>query len=737
LLGLAVLGLLSGTAAGHPLICLVDDAQWLDRASARTLAFAARRLATFPVALVFATRDPGADLAGLPELDIEGLRGGDARALLADTLTRPLDERVRDLIVAETGGNPRALVDLSRGSSPADLAGGFGLPDAGALAGGITEGFAAQLAALPAQARRLVQLAAADLSGDPSLMWRAARRLGIPFQAAIPAEEAGLVGLSAHARFRHLSERSAAYRSTSFADRRQMHEALAEATNPVTDPDRRAWHRAQATTGTNEEVAVALQNCAAAAQAHGGLAASAAFLGRAAALTVDPDLRADRILAAAQARLWAGDFGKALDLLVTAETLSLDELASARVGLLRGQIAFASGPSGDAPVLLLDAARRLERLDTDLAREAYLSGWQAAQSAGCQVAGGGPLEVCQAAEALPSPAAPGTRDLLLRGLVLSVTDGPAPAAPVLRHAVSALTNADITAEEAFRWGWLAPAAASLLWDAAAGRALLARLVEKARQAGALGQLPFLLIALATAVAATGDLASAEALAAEADAIRTVTGARADCEMAMILASMRGHHATATQLIDATISEAKARGQGIAVARAHWMAAMLHNGLGQYDRALIAGRQAIENITAAPLVAMRALPELVEAAARAGHEGLASDALERLAEITRSAGSDSALGIEARCRAVLSAGAAADNWYREAVERLGRAGLRPELARAQLLYGEWLRREGRRTDAREQLRAARSAWTRSPSAPSGNCSRPARRRASATSRPSPR
>lgn len=701
LLGLAVLGLLSRAGADRPLICLIDDAQWLDRASAQTLAFAARRLTTFPVALVFATRDLAADLAGLPELAVEGLNSEDARALLTAALAAPLDERVRELIVAETRGNPQTLVSLSRGSGPADLAGGFRLPDAGALAGEVTDGFAARLAVLPPQTRRLVQLAAADLSGDPSLMWRAAGRLGIPFQAAIPAEEAGLVGFSTHARFRHLSERSAAYRSASSADRRQLHEALADVTNPATDPDRRAWHRAQAASGADEEVAVALESCTGAAQAHGGLAAAAAFLGRAVALTADPDLRADRILAAARANLWAGDFDKALELLVTAEAMPLDELARARVGLLRGQIAFAAGPIGDAHVVLLKAAKLLAQLDTDLAREAYLSAWMAAQSAGSGWSGGDALEVC----ALASLEGLGTRDLVLSGLMMSVTDGPDAAAPVLRRAVSALANADITAEEALRWGWVAPAAAVLLWDYGACRALLARLIEKARRAGVLGQLPFLLVALATAAAATGDLTSAADLGAEADAIRSVTGAGADRGIALAVASMRGDQAAAGRLIDDAINEARARGHGLAALRAQSMAAMLHNSLGHYDQALAAGRLAIESIETTPLVAMRALPELVEAATRAGDDGIARDALKRLTEITRSCDNDPALGVEARCRALLSDGAAADRLYREAIDRLRRTELRPELARAQLLYGEWLRREGRRSSAREQLRSA--------------------------------
>ncbi len=702
--GLAVLSLLAGMAGKRPLICLVDDEQWLDRASAQVLGFAARRLAADPVGLVFAARDPGAELAGLPELKVDGLRDPDARALLASALAGPMDARVADLIVAETRGNPLALLELPRGLSPAQLAGGFGLPGAVPLTGRIEAGFTRQLSALPDQTRRLLQLAAADPSGDRPLVWRAAGRLGIPVQAGVPAVAAGLVEFGARVRFRHPLARSAAYRSASFSDRQQLHAALAEMTDPIADPDRRAWHRAQAAAGPDEEVAAELERCAGRAQARGGLAAAAAFLERSVLLTADPARHTERILAAARASMQAGAFGKALELLAEAEAGTLDEFASARVELLQGQIVFAWDLGSDALPLLLKTARRLEPLDVGLAREAYLSAWMAALFAGRLAAGGDLPEVCRAARALPPPAEPRIIDLVLDALALIVTDGPAAAAPALRRAVSAFAGADVTAEEAFRWGWLAQAAASVLWDNDARRLLLLRQVRLARAAGALDQLPVMLGALGTAVAASGDFAAASALSVEADAICEVTGARAAPCTAMMLASLRGRHAEAAPLIEATIAEAEAGGQGIAVACAHWAAAILHNGLGRYQEALTAARQASED-TSALYVSMWALPELVEAAARTGHAGLAGDALRQLAEITQPCGNDSALGIEARCRALLSSDADADDLYREAIDRLGRTGLRPELARARLLYGEWLRREGRRVDAREQLRTA--------------------------------
>jgi hypothetical protein len=539
LVGLAVLSLLAATAEDQPLACLVDDAQWLDRASVQCLAFAARRLLAEPVALIFAVREAGDDheLAGLPGLAVTGLGDADARAVLASAVGGRLDARVADLIVAETRGNPLALLELPRGLAPAELAGGFGLPGAARLAGRIQDSFACQLDALPDQTRRLLLLAAADPSGDRPLVWRAAGRLGIPVQAGAPAVEAGLVEFGTRVRFRHPLVRSAAYRSASFSERQQMHAALAEATDPIADPDRRAWHRAQAAAGPDEEVAAELECSAGRAQARGGLAAAAAFLERSVLLTADPARHAERALAAAQASLQAGAFGKALDLLATAEAGPLDELQSARVDLLRGQIAFASGPGADAPALLLKAAKRLEPLNLDLARQTYLNAWVAAPLAGRLAGAGDLLEVSRAVRALPPARSPRPADLLLDGLALLVTDGPAAAAPVLRQAVTTFASGDISREEGLASGWLA---ASILWDDDAGRAIMDREVRLAREAGALDELPVNLIPLAMSATWRGDFAAAASLIAEGYTVCEVTGSRLAPYAAMFLAAMRGN-----------------------------------------------------------------------------------------------------------------------------------------------------------------------------------------------------
>jgi tetratricopeptide (TPR) repeat protein len=482
--------------------------------------------------------------------------------------------------------------------------------------------------------------------------------------------EAGLVEFGVRVRFRHPLVRSAAYRSASPQARREMHGALAEVTDPVADPDRRAWHRAQAAAGPDEEVAAELERSAGRAQGHGGLAAAAAFLERSVLLTADASRRGERILAAAQANMRAGAFDKALELLEAAETGPRDDFQSALVDLLRGQIAFASSQGSDAPTLLLKAAKRLESLNLDLARETYVSAWMAALFAGRFAGAGDLLAVSRAARALPRPAHPlGLVDLVLDGLALLVTDGPTAATPILRQVASAFASKDISIEEGLRWGWMTQAAC-VLWDDDGWHAMLIRQVQLARDAGALDQLPVVLNSLGTNAAWRGDFAAAAALIAESEAVCEATGNRSAPFTAMLLASLRGDQARATPLIEATIAEATALGQGIAVTYAHWATAILYNGLGRYEEALEAAQQATQD-TPTLNIAMWTLPELIEAAARSGNTHIASGALERLAETTQAGGTDFGLGIEARSRALLSEGEAAEGCYREAIDRLGR------------------------------------------------------------------
>ncbi|HEY2435674.1 MAG TPA: AAA family ATPase [Solirubrobacteraceae bacterium] len=707
LVGLAVLALLSEVAEERPLVCVVDDAQWLDMASAQALAFVARRLGAESVGLVVAVREPFGEryFDGLLELAVGGLDYDEARELLATVMPGPLDERVRDRIVAETRGNPLALLELPSGRTPAELAGGFGLSDAPALAGRIEQSFRERLAALPPSTRLLLLIAAAEPVGDPVLLWRAAERLEVAPTAAAAADAHGLLTIGERVTFRHPLVRSAVYGAAEAEGRQRVHRALADATDADADPDRRAWHLAHATVGLDEDVAAELERSAGRAQDRGGLAAAAAFLQRALVLTQDPALRAGRALAAAEASLEAGAFDAALGLLATASAGPLDESQRARVVLLRGRAAFAAGPTRDAPGLLLEAARRLEPFDMELARESYLTALGAAIFAGHYAEGNVLLEICRAVRALPPPAGPPRPlDLLLEGLALLISDGHASATPTLRRAAKALLT--IPAEDVLRWGWITTGAWFALWDEEGLRATAERNLRLVRDAGALSELPVYLSALGEASAWMGDFAGAASLITEAESVAAATGSRFPPFTALRLRALQGREAEASELIAAVIELSEAMGQGHAATTAHWETAVLYNGLARYQEASSAARQA----TAKPIepwVSVRALVELVEAAARGGNPDIASDALKRLAETTQPSGTDFALGVEARCRALVSHGETAERLYREAIERLGRTKLRPELARAHLLYGEWLRREHRRLDARTQLRLAHS------------------------------
>ncbi|HKF31471.1 MAG TPA: AAA family ATPase [Jatrophihabitantaceae bacterium] len=702
LVGLAVLTLLAEVAEEQPLLCLVDDAQWLDRVSAQTVAFVARRLLAERIALVIAVREPSGetDVVGLPDLTVRGLSDHDARAMLLDALHVPLDAAVCDRIIAECRGNPLALLELPRTWPAAELAGGFGTPDTQPLASRIEAGYVRRLRSLPGDTQLLLLAAAADPVGDAALLWRAAGRLGLGADPAAAAEKTGLIEFGPRIRFRHPLVRSAVYRSALPSDRRAVHLALAEATDPIVDPDRRAWHLAAAAPEPDEQVAVELERSAGRAQARGGLAAAAAFLQRAVALTDDSARRTERALAAAQANLHAGAFDAALGLLTAAHASPLDELQRARVDLLRGQIAFASGHGSDAPPLLLEAAKQLEPLDPDLARETYLDAWGAALFAGRLATAGSLLDAASAARSAPSPRhRPRPSDVLLDALAMLITEGHIAAAPKLRQATRAFAG---EADHNFRWGWLTTVPPNVLWDDESWHAINVRQLQVARKAGALARLPIDLTASAILAAWWGDFAMAAAVIGETDAVTEATQTRIAPYGAMLLAALRGREASA--LIDSAIDAAIAGGQGIAVQYAHWVRAILFNGLGRYDRALAAAQQASAD-TPELFLSAWALPELIEASVRSGHSHLGLAALERLVTATSSGGTDWALGIEARSRALLSEGDTAESLYREATQRLACTRFRPELARAHLLYGEWLRREGRRVDARQQLRIA--------------------------------
>ena len=710
LVALAVLTLLSELAAEQPLLCVVDDAHWLDRASAQVIAFVARRLANEAVAFLFGARELPDEVRGLSEMVLNGLSDGDARTLFGSVFPYQLDEPVLDRIVAETHGNPLALLELPRGLSPAQVAGGFGLPVSVPLAGRIEESFRRRLAGLPSPSRRLLLVAAVDPTGDAVLVWRAAELLGIADSAQEAAEAEGLVDLTAGVVFRHPLVRSAAYAAASARERRQAHQALAEATDPAVDPDRRAWHRAQATSRPDEDVAADLELSAGRAQARGGFAAAAAFMQRSSELTVDPARRAGRALAAAEANRQAGALAAALRLAALAERGPLDDSQRAQLDLLRAQISFATDRGSGAPLLLLKAAHHLESLDPKRARETCLDALTAAMFAGRLARGASPLEAARLATQLaPSAEPPRASDLLLDGLALLITDGSAAGIPVLQQAVSAFRSDDVGIEERLRWSWLAGRAASFIWDYDSWDVLTARQIQVARDAGALTLLPLALSTRAALHLLAGELARADSVVEQLEAVADVTDNRGVSYTALGVAAFRGRASVAHELVDAGTKDFVARGDGLGLNLARWATAVLNNGLARYNDAFLAAEQVLQDrdeVMFSPLASV----EFIEAASRIGREVEAAPVLERLAEATSAAGTDWAGAIEARCRAVLSHDQAAETLYRQAIERLTPTALRLDLARTQLLYGEWLRRERRAREAREQLRAAQELFT---------------------------
>ena len=700
LIAVAVLNLLAATGAKRPALCLVDDAQWLDAPSLAALGFVARRLAADAVAMIFAVREPTTirALDGLPQLSLDGLEDADARALLTRAVPGRLDDRVRDRIIGETRGNPLALLELSQGMSRSERAAGFPAPRALDLAGQVEQRYVRRAARLPEPTQRLVLLAAAEPLGDAALLWRAADRLGLEPGALAHATEAGLLEIDDHVRFHHPLVRSAVYRAASPAERRHAHDALAEASDPELAADSRAWHRGLAAAEPDESVAVDLERSAGRARARGGLAAAAAFLERATALTTDPTLQAERALAAAEASFQAGEFAAAQRLLATAESGALDGFQQARAALLRGHAAAVSRYGNEAATLLRDAARQLEPFDLDLARRAYLTAWSAAITAhhlgGADIL----LEVSRAIRALPPlPPVPHPLDLMIDAFGRLITDGHAAAMPILQRAATAVMH--LAVEDVVRWGWQAGGLRSAMWHDEA-ITVYERQVQLVREAGALAELPIHLQALALERAWRGDLPGARRLVAEAESISTSTGNQVPPFARLRIQALRGREAEAAPLIDAVIRDGTRQGQGIAVMCAYWAAAVLNNGLGRYERAMAAAGEVVRN-GILPWLSMWARCELVEAAARAGELELARNALDGLVATTRPAGSCLAFGVEARCQALLD-GDSAEPSYRLAIDQLGRSGNRTELGRGHLLFGEWLRREDRLREAREQL-----------------------------------
>jgi DNA-binding CsgD family transcriptional regulator len=700
LVSLAALNLLSDAAEDQPLICLVDDAQWLDQASLRALTFVARRLLAEPIGVVFATRTVAADpvLPLLPSLPLSGLGDRDARAVLRAVLHGPLERAVLDEILAEARGNPLALRELPRGRSGAELAFGFGRPGSMPVAGRVEQGYLRQLEPLPDDTRRLLLAAAVEPVGDVTLLWRAAELLAVGPHAADPAEAAGLIEFGARVRFRHPLLRSAVCRSADIRELRRVHDALARA---GTDPDRVAWHRAQACAVPDENVAAELVASAERARSRGGLAAAGAFLQRAAELTPSAPLRVERLLAAAGTKLEAGQFDAVSDLLTACAAEPNDELLAARIDLLRGLLAYASRRSSGAAPLLLAAAERMRPWDGELARDTYLEAFNAAIFSVRLTDGSHLTAVARAARQLPHDLNR-QPDLLLAAMAALFTDGYS-AAPLLRRALAGFRTA-AEPDAGTRWLFMATCLAGDMWDDESWDVISERQIRLARDTGALSELPPAINSRILLLLFAGELPAAENLVAEAQAVGEALGAEIAPYGAFALAAWRGRADELRDLADHTVDAMVFRGESVGVSALRWASALLCNGLGRYDEAVTAARDASAYLN--ELCFCRwGLVELVEAATRTGQTDLAGEALAKLTEAGRASGTRWALGLTARSQALLSEGPAAERLYREAIEQLRRTRLPLELARALLLYGEWLRREGRRVDAREQLRAA--------------------------------
>ena len=726
LVGLAVLSLMAAAADDRPLLCLIDDTQWLDQVSAQTLAFVARRLLAEPVGIVFAARDAGAQaLAGLPELMIGGLSDADARDLLDSVVLGRIDARVRDRIVAETRGIPLALLEVPRNVSAAELSGGFGNLGVRRSAGQIEESYVHRVQSLPADTRKLLLVAAAEPVGDAALFLRVAARLGIAVDALGPAEAGGLIEFGPRMRFHHPLVRSAAYRAADMADRRAIHRALADATDPQSDPDRRAWHAANAATGPDDAVAAELEASAGRAQKRGGIAATATFLERATALTSDPARRVARAIAAAQAKRDAADPAAAHELLAVAELGPLSHLQNAQVARLRAQMEFArsrGGELGSPPLAepasqLLEAAMRLENLDDDLAREAYLEALTAAMYAGRLGETGALPNVAEAARAavgrVPNLQRP--IDLLLSGLANLITSGTSEAAVPLRAALEQICHAPPSDGQPLRLASLGLAvvqeiAAGELWDDAIWHQLASNMVRRARDSGALAVLPSALVFLAGTHIFAGEFATAATLLEEATSIAAATDHLAPMRYhSLSLATLRGIPADVLPNLEAAAARGTARGEGRALGMNGWATAVLNNGLGRYEEAFAAAREACEYDDLG-LHGWR-LSELIEAAVRCGELETAAVAARRLEERAGASGTDFGLGFSASARALIADDEHADVLFAEGIERLERTRMVIHLARAHLRYGEWLRRVNRRVDARRHLGKAHEMFTR--------------------------
>lgn len=688
-IGVGVLELLAAAVRDQPLLCVIDDAHWLDDASALTLSFLSRRIGSESIAVLIASRMPGrtSALDALPGINLVGLSDTEARTLLAAGVRAPLDARVRERMLAEARGNPLALLELPRSVG---MAGGFARPDEYPVTAAVEHSFRSRLAALPAPNRLLLTIASADPTGDAGLLWSAAERSGVDLSDALDTSD--LVEFGARVRFCHPLARSVVYRAAEPEQRRAAHRWLSEATDADADPDRRAWHRALSCTGPDDEIAAELERSAARAELRGGVSASAAFLARAATLTRDPARRVERSLTAVRAQLAAGATDAAAELLTTVDDGSLDELHGARVDQLRGQLAFLRQTDGDGPAFMLRAAHRLAEVDPRLSRDCFLDALEMALNVG-RSSGVMDLVVDAARSAPPAPAPARSADALLDAMLLLAADNHRGAAATLRPILT--DSALWTGRPA-----LGVILAGELWDLDTHGRITEWLMSVGRKSGSPLLLRLGLAQVALAEMYVGDFAAAAAAIAEEEAIADAFGAEPQFYPRLHLAALRGHRATVTELADKSLAAARSRGEEHLIANVHWAQAVSNIAAGNYAAALAAARRVTEH--RALFLTAISLPEVVEAAVRTGDRAVAATALAELTERAEAAATPWSLGVAASARALVSG---SEDHYRESLDHLAKSSMLPSRARAHLLYGEWLRRQGRRRESRDQLRIA--------------------------------
>ena len=706
LVGLALLTLLAEAGTQQPTVCVIDDAHWVDRASMAALAFAARRLLADRVIMVFGTRQPIDLLNGLPELTLRGLDDSNARTLLGAVVPGRLSERARASIIAESRGNPLAILELNHAMTPGELAGGYGLARAKSISARIEDTFLQQFRKLPSPTRTLLLIAAAEPTGESYWLWEAARCLGIDLHAAEPAENAGLISLGDRIRFRHPLVRSAIYGNATLAERRSAHGALAQVITDRRSADHRAWHRAHAAEAPDEDIAAELELAAEQARARGGTAAAAAFLAQAVEATPNPRRRAQRAMDAANAKLDVGALDVAASLLERATELTSNEAVGARADLLRAKLAFAARRGRDGPPLLLAAAERLAPIDAALSRETYLEALMYAMIVGRFTTdeSASPANVARKARLAPPAAEPITPvDLMLDGLIVRYTDGYVAAAPMLKRAIAAFLKEDGGAVVDPKWHSITNRVCLDLFDQDAYNLLTVQQLEKLRAAGELTVLPIALWTYAGLCVGTGRIATVAATLEEAEAITAATGVAPQTSLQPYIAAYRGQERQCLESARSTIDGATSRGEGIEVTVAHYAVAILHNALGNYSRAVDASLAGLKDDDYGMVGYL--LPELIEGATRCGEKVIARDALAQLTERANASGTSTALGVAARAKALVQDGDSANEDYLEAIAHLENSPVAVFLARAHLVYGEWLRRVNRRAEARVQLRTA--------------------------------